>query len=90
MKSKEELNALKEEVEAVNKRRCELTDEEMTKVNGGYSVDTFFCDGCKICINVCPIGAIQMKNGKAHIVESACVLCGKCCNACPSGAIAPF
>ena len=35
MKTKEELNALKEEVEAVNKKLAELTDEELAQVTGG-------------------------------------------------------
>ena len=34
-KSKEELNALKEEVEAVNEKLQELTEEEIAQVNGG-------------------------------------------------------
>ena len=36
MKTKEELNALKEEVEAESKQRRELTDEELAQVTGGY------------------------------------------------------
>ena len=50
MKSKEELNALKEEVNSVNEKLKELTPEELEQVNGGilaaaivdfdYSVDT--------------------------------------------------
>ena len=35
-KSKEELNALKEEVEAVNEKLRELTEEELEQVTGGY------------------------------------------------------
>ena len=35
MKTKEELNALKEEVEALNKKLAELTDEELAQVSGG-------------------------------------------------------
>ena len=35
MKTKEELNALKEEVETVNRKRHELTEEELEKVTGG-------------------------------------------------------
>ena len=35
MKTKEELNALKEEVEALNKKLAELTDEEFAQVSGG-------------------------------------------------------
>ena len=34
-KSKEELNALKEEVESVNEKLAELTPEELETVNGG-------------------------------------------------------
>ncbi len=35
MKTKEELNALKEEVEALNKKLAELTEEELAQVSGG-------------------------------------------------------
>ena len=35
MKTKEELNALKEEVETLNKKLAELTDEELEQVTGG-------------------------------------------------------
>ena len=35
MKTKEELNALKEEVEALNKKLAELTEEELEQVSGG-------------------------------------------------------
>ena len=34
-KTNEELNAIKEEVETVNKKLQELTDEELEQVNGG-------------------------------------------------------
>ena len=35
MKSKEELNKIKEEVESVNEKLAELTPEEIAQVNGG-------------------------------------------------------
>ena len=35
MKTKEELNALKNEVEALNKKLAELTNEELAQVTGG-------------------------------------------------------
>ena len=35
MKTKEELNALKKEVEILNKKLAELTDDELTQVTGG-------------------------------------------------------
>ena len=39
MKSKEELNALKEEVETLNKKLAELTEEELAQVTGGGFAD---------------------------------------------------
>ena len=35
MKTKEELDTLKEEVETLNKKLAELTDEELEQVSGG-------------------------------------------------------
>ena len=35
MKTKEELNALKEEVKTLNKKLAELTEEELAQVSGG-------------------------------------------------------
>ena len=38
MKTKEELNALKEEAEALNKKPHELTKEELAQVTGGVEI----------------------------------------------------
>ena len=35
MKSKEELNALKEEMETLNEKLAELTEDELTQITGG-------------------------------------------------------
>ncbi len=48
MKTKEELNALKAEVETLNKKLAELTDEELAQVSGGLELvnePTVFEDG---------------------------------------------
>ena len=37
MKTKEELNEIKEEVETLNRKLAELTDEELEQVTGGRS-----------------------------------------------------
>ena len=42
MKSKEELNELKKEVEAVNEQLAELTEEELTQVCGGNYRPQFY------------------------------------------------
>ena len=38
-KTKEELNKLKEEVEAVNEKLAELTPEEIAQISGGLAPD---------------------------------------------------
>ena len=43
MKTKEELNALKEEVETLNKKPGELTEDEAEQVTGGYWEDCVDC-----------------------------------------------
>ena len=40
MKTKEELNAIKEEVKALNVKLAELTDEELAQVFGGATIFT--------------------------------------------------
>ena len=40
MKTKEELNALKEELENMNKKLADLTEEELAQVAGGVQPDT--------------------------------------------------
>ena len=44
MKTKEELNALKEEVETVSKKLHELTEEELAQVSGGVLPANFELD----------------------------------------------
>ena len=41
MKTKEELNEIKEEVETVNEKPHELTDEELAQVSGGQVEPSF-------------------------------------------------
>lgn len=54
------------------------------------------CDGCKVCVDVCPFDAIQMVDVKtegsesksvARINEVRCDRCGSCASRCPTGAI---
>lgn len=47
MKTKEELTALKEEVESLNKKLAGLTEEELREVNGGGTTSFYICGQCK-------------------------------------------
>ncbi|MDD5195640.1 MAG: 4Fe-4S binding protein [Candidatus Omnitrophica bacterium] len=47
------------------------------------------CNGCGLCIPNCPEGAIQIIDGKAHLISDLfCDGLGACLDHCPKGAIA--
>jgi len=50
-------------------------------------VDKEKCTGCQACIQVCPVGAIEIKEEKAQINMDECIRCGKCHDACPQNAV---
>ena len=45
MKTKEELNALKEEVETLKKKLAELSEEELAQVSGGLAPGSYIRHG---------------------------------------------
>ena len=47
MKPREDLNVLKEEVESLNRKLAELSEEELTQVTGG----AFKSTSCPFCTN---------------------------------------
>ena len=51
-------------------------------------VDPPKCDGCRICAEVCPPGALSMANGLPHLDPNLCVPCYCCQESCPREAIA--
>jgi uncharacterized protein len=54
-------------------------------------IDTDTCNGCTLCINVCPPRAIVLIDGKATIELEYCEECGLCGAECPAEAITiPF
>lgn len=52
-------------------------------------VDEDMCAGCRICVSVCPYGALTYDEEKSISTanEALCKGCGTCSAACPSGAI---
>jgi len=55
--------------------------------NVKYKVDAKACIGCTLCVNKCPVKAIEMKDKKAVIDPAKCIGCGLCVPACPVKAI---
>lgn len=49
-------------------------------------VDKSKCNGCGLCTDSCPFGAISLKAGGIEISDE-CTLCGACLEACPVAAL---
>ena len=50
------------------------------------TVESINCNGCALCMSVCPVHAISV-NDTATIDTELCIGCGLCASHCPSGAI---
>jgi electron transfer flavoprotein alpha subunit/NAD-dependent dihydropyrimidine dehydrogenase PreA subunit len=49
-------------------------------------IEVDLCNGCKRCIKTCPYGAVELKDGKAEILDR-CTSCGACLQVCKQKAI---
>jgi NAD-dependent dihydropyrimidine dehydrogenase PreA subunit len=46
------------------------------------------CNGCGMCVTVCPHAVFALNNGRASIVDrDGCMECGACATNCSEGAI---
>jgi len=45
------------------------------------------CSGCGDCFRVCPVGAVEMVDGKSVIDPDACIGCSQCLGVCTHDAI---
>lgn len=51
-------------------------------------LDVEKCTGCRRCVEVCPHGVFEMRDGRAAIVDrGACMECGACQRNCAFGAL---
>jgi len=50
-------------------------------------IDKETCIGCGACVDVCPVSALSMEDGKAVCDEGTCIDCGACIGTCPVSAI---
>lgn len=51
------------------------------------AIDRHLCNGCGLCVTVCPTGTISLADGKAIISGRDSMLCGHCAAVCPQEAV---
>ena len=56
-------------------------------IYGGPGACRYGCLGFGECAAVCPVGAICVKDGIAHVDTKLCIGCGLCAKACPRSVI---
>lgn len=49
-------------------------------------VEVDLCSGCKRCVKACPYGALEVKEGKAKVLDR-CTSCGACLQVCKEKAL---
>lgn len=45
------------------------------------------CKGCGQCVSICPVKALELKEGKIALAQDLCLGCGVCRNKCAFGAL---
>lgn len=66
--------------------KCFYKDYDSMRRTSSLSVNEN-CNGCGVCAEICPVGAIEMQNGNPVRVKEKCALCLGCLHHCPQFAV---
>lgn len=58
----------------------------LARAYGKRTVDAEACNGCGVCVEVCPVGAVCLDGGLPSF-DGSCIGCWACFNNCPTRAI---
>jgi electron transport complex protein RnfB len=59
----------------------------MSITNHYAEIDPELCTGCGICVDICPMEAIKLKDDISKVKKKRCIGCGNCVVKCPVEAI---
>jgi len=78
----------KHTIPGIKKIPCEMIPGDTMVMRQVIDIDHEKCNGCGLCIPDCPEGALQIIDGKAHLISDIfCDGLGACIGTCPEGAI---
>jgi len=82
---KQQAAAIRERMQQIQERIGQLDGRRQ----GGLTaaVDPARCTGCGLCVEVCPVEAIGLEDGRAVVDARVCAGCTACVQACPNEAI---
>ncbi len=72
----------------MNRQVAEKMADRRLQVTAGACLQQRFPDYvCGLCVETCPVRAIQLSPGQAPVIDAHCLGCGQCAAACPGGAL---
>lgn len=57
-------------------------------MNSLAAIDVEKCDGCGLCVDICPTALFTLQDRKATVTGASCLACGHCEAVCPNEAVA--
>ncbi len=72
---------------AAASKAYELLGEGRLRLSPYKPVYVGGCDGCGVCVEVCPLDAIKLENGEPRVDLVSCDGCGACVSRCSRGAL---
>jgi ferredoxin len=73
--------------QAIKSYKCHPTPAYFVSSPFQASLDITACNGCKVCMIRCQMGALTWCGVDLHLDQIKCIGCGLCVSTCPTGAL---